>query len=770
MNDTPNFATLDEMTARLRDLPIQSGPPESVAQRAIAAMRSADAQPGAKSISFALPRRVGQAIAAMILIGLGIATIFRFSGPGEIAFAQVAAQVAQTHSVSASLQFFVLDAGKQPVTARFFVKGSRMRFEGPGTVMIRDQASGQHLLLQTDLHVADQGTGKTAGAPGVDLYGDLRDMQSSATTPLGQKVFGDKTLTGFSGIKESKDDEGKVFRQPVNVWVDPASKLPARVEYFDGAGHLEAALQAIRFDVPLEDALFDMQVPSGYRVQPEEMNIATSQPASAPAITTAPWHGDGKTLSIACESDTTVNGKPVHQSTHLFIKGTRERAEVQGFLMRVSDRQTGQALTIFPSLKSANPGIQKINLIDDYALIHDLDRTTLSAIGEKAFDGQRLLGFTGVIRLPVLGLLQRGKPTPQPANVWFDPATNLPRRIELRDKAGGATKATWDIHFDLPLDDALFDLTPPQGLSVSDQGGLTRAQLKPPATAQEAAALVLRPGSGIADLHFGASRENVVATLGKPEQILYDTLAYPSRGFSLYVNLKTGLSNIDAFSADAVDTNALDFPGKTDNGLHIGSTAREVADLYGPPDSSPGGLPAEFGLQYKKLGLRILFANGVVTRFMLSAVPIKPTARDAEALMLKPNVGIGNLPFGAGYDQIIAAYGPPESTTRNGPGTELNYSSRGVSFILAPIIGLAGIQTSTLFPGKTDKGIGFGSTVKEVEAAYGRPDASPTTQPSNTMTYRKFGMTIFQQDGNVTQIWMIMQPPAFMLPATRPTP
>ena len=80
------------------------------------------------------------------------------------------------------------------------------------------------------------------------------------------------------------------------------------------------------------------------------------------------------------------------------------------------------------------------------------------SLGEKEIDGRRVVGFSLSVRGVVI-------------NVWGDPKTRLPVRIESTMAMMPHIKLTQsDFEFNVPMDESLFSLEPPAGYQVTVKG------------------------------------------------------------------------------------------------------------------------------------------------------------------------------------------------------------------------------------------------------------------------------------------------------------
>jgi outer membrane lipoprotein-sorting protein len=429
-------------------------------------------------------------------------------------------------------------------------------------------------------------------------------------------------------------------------------------------------------------------------------------------------------------------------SAMLYMKGPRVRLEFLGSpdqLVNIGNRDTGELIALNTAGRSATRYLNASDPFDLPAWLRDVPNSSVERVGEKVFDGRRLTGFASAFG--------RAGGT---VTVWVDPVTKLPVRVVFgSDGTGGTAHQEFeDVRFDVPLDDALFDTTPPKGFYVQDMGGLREDQIRPIVTTQEANRLVLHPGQGIADVRFGTTRQQIVQSLGEPEFAADDhragfkRLEYPSRGMTLYLGLEGSLRRIEVYDAARRGVNGHAFPGKTESGIGIGSTAQAFHAAHGPPDRDGREQTDLHAFEiYHRLGLHVSIDQGRITSMTLTApggmgiaLPLSDEARRrAEAMVLHPGLGMDDLKLGATRDQAIAVLGKPDE-----PAYDLQYPQLGLSLNFDPKGNLFEIWATRRdhedgdgnpFAGKTDRGIHIGSTREDVETAYGKPDVieQPTT-------------------------------------------
>lgn len=298
------------------------------------------------------------------------------------------------------------------------------------------------------------------------------------------------------------------------------------------------------------------------------------------------------------------------QRHKVMARGNVIRNEMPDGRVFLYDQDSGRAIQLDPARKQAVTFVMSTQPADVQEQIRRLGADpNLKSIGQREIEGRRLLGFSGTVTLPATTETQH-------LEVWVDPDSRLPVQIAEVPANGPAKTVLTDIRFDLPLDDSLFILSPPAGYQVMDLGGLSRDELKPPPTTEEASALTLKPGTGIGEARFGMSREEVERALGRPEVVQANglSLLYASKGFSVLIHPKGGLQAVTVFERESVLGNVHTFAGTTDKGVGIGASAEQVEAAYGVPDRRESGGAAWI---YEKLGLTVVLSDGNVSSISL---------------------------------------------------------------------------------------------------------------------------------------------------------
>lgn len=301
----------------------------------------------------------------------------------------------------------------------------------------------------------------------------------------------------------------------------------------------------------------------------------------------------------------------------LYVSGKRRRIELDRAIV-IADSDTGEQLMLDSRNKSAYqlaPKQMTSALLDYYDMFRQLSAAASTPVDEYTDQaGKKYPGFSGKTALKI-GKAKWNVET----KLWINPKSKLPVRLEIRPTEGPKwVLLVEQIEFDVPLDDAIFDMTIPHDYAIV---GISEDQLEPPLSKQQAAKLTIVPGVGIGDVKFGMSREQIVAVLGEPEFTMHGVyLTYPSKGLQLVLvgHEPDKLGLIIANPSDAASLTRNEFPGQTDNGIRIGSSVEEVRDAYGEPDAP---LPNDSRVaiaRYNKRGIMFTFVEGKLDQIFVS--------------------------------------------------------------------------------------------------------------------------------------------------------
>ncbi|MBN2578000.1 MAG: hypothetical protein JXB10_03335 [Pirellulales bacterium] len=131
-------------------------------------------------------------------------------------------------------------------------------------------------------------------------------------------------------------------------------------------------------------------------------------------------------------------------------------------------------------------------------------------------------------------------------------------------------------------------------------------------------------------------------------------------------------------------------------------------------------------------------------------LPEAPKEPELSAPEIIPGVGLGPVRFGMSREEIEKHFGKPDRYEAN--KSCMIYHSRGFVLFVNPRRGLVNIhclsQTRTMvkvrpFAGKTKEGIGIGSSLEDIEKAFGKPNRDEGHDSTNPrLIYAKQGLDI----------------------------
>jgi hypothetical protein len=135
--------------------------------------------------------------------------------------------------------------------------------EGTGFVGISDLKQGKILQLFSDTKTAmlvDYKRSKDTNRDVASEIEELRKLADKNGESVGKKQIGDIQAEGFR-----VEDDGTVR----TVWADPKSKMPVLIEMWVVVGERQvlSTISDFQLDTWLDDALFRMEPPEGYKLQ-----------------------------------------------------------------------------------------------------------------------------------------------------------------------------------------------------------------------------------------------------------------------------------------------------------------------------------------------------------------------------------------------------------------------------------------------------------------------------------------------------------------------
>ena len=206
-------------------------------------------------------------IAAAALVAAGVLAYFAlFPSTEATAFAVMAQKLREAHSVSYTGTTESADL-KTPLKMKFLFKEPNLfRTEVPGGIVtIVDTSQGKQLILDPAAKTALVLEGKPAAVPagpgaGGGLIAHLRQLTEGDAKPAGEKAIGGIQARGYL-INN--------LGMQMTIWVDPATRLPIRLESSDRSQGKEIHFTASEFqiDPEMNEALFRTDPPAGYSVR-----------------------------------------------------------------------------------------------------------------------------------------------------------------------------------------------------------------------------------------------------------------------------------------------------------------------------------------------------------------------------------------------------------------------------------------------------------------------------------------------------------------------
>ena len=122
-------------------------------------------------------------------------------------------------------------------------------------------------------------------------------------------------------------------------------------------------------------------------------------------------------------------------------------------------------------------------------------------------------------------------------------------------------------------------------------------------TGGEGLTLAIELGVGVGPIKFGMQKEEVIKYLGKPDKTdeKEQSLNYvESKGISLFVTSRQGVTTIDCWSENYPLGKAKNYNGKTKEGVGMNTSRAEIVSVYGQPDKTSSNGPLTT-LHYVKL-------------------------------------------------------------------------------------------------------------------------------------------------------------------------
>jgi hypothetical protein len=196
----------------------------------------------------------------------------------SFAFAEVQAAIRKISTVAGTVHY--PNAPQNDERGYLSADHKTMRAELPGGLVIVMSPNGQRLLLNTREKVAQLGPGTFPADDDTvrHILLELANVEQTAVRPLGVKETHGRSLVGFivpSSQRPGIDLRSSIAkRMQTRVWVDPATHLPVMMEQVpldpsDPVARVIELSTTYALNTPLDNSLFSMTPPAGYRLLKE---------------------------------------------------------------------------------------------------------------------------------------------------------------------------------------------------------------------------------------------------------------------------------------------------------------------------------------------------------------------------------------------------------------------------------------------------------------------------------------------------------------------
>jgi len=273
-----NEADLEKLVARLKiDTEPDPAHKENLRRQVVSVFNETAQQSQKQATPFGVLRRtimrntftkIAAAVAVITAVFIGL----HFAG-SPFAATPTFAQVIQPILNARTAMFDVIVGEEQaggPVI-HDMVMGSRIRRTvsiAQDVVSIIDLETGKILTLDSKKQEAVYIDLK--GLPSIPNYMEklrnlitrLQESPEFKVEELGQQDIADQKLLGF---------RAKHPKTEITIWADPVTGLPVRIEQMEG--QMKTICKNVVFDVPMDEKLFSMDVPEGYKQQQTQLDL-----------------------------------------------------------------------------------------------------------------------------------------------------------------------------------------------------------------------------------------------------------------------------------------------------------------------------------------------------------------------------------------------------------------------------------------------------------------------------------------------------------------
>jgi len=213
-------------------------------------------------------------IAAVAVVITGVLVVMHFAGlsTGTVTFADVIKPILNAQTAVLDIIVGEEEAGGPVIHDQIkgpFIRRTFSNMED--VVSIIDLETSRILSLTVSKKEAAYVDLK--GLPSMPNY---LDMLRNIISELQESPHFEVEELGTQEI-DGREAVGFLARHPkaeVTIWADPETALPIRIEQV--AGQMKVICKNVRFDVPMDELLFSMDVPEGYTLQQVELDLMGS--------------------------------------------------------------------------------------------------------------------------------------------------------------------------------------------------------------------------------------------------------------------------------------------------------------------------------------------------------------------------------------------------------------------------------------------------------------------------------------------------------------
>jgi outer membrane lipoprotein-sorting protein len=271
---------LERSLSAMRNAPIPDGPSQQLIADTLATLNKAQGDRPLSNTQRKTNMRLITRLAASLIIAIGAAAlIFLANRTSSVALADVVQKVrdAKTLTFSATSSYAPAQA---PQKFKFMMTNSgQTRIEmSNGGVTIMDTRAGRTLnLLPSEKlaiiielgHAYGQGQGPT------DFVEEFKKLDAKRAKDLGEKEIDGRKVKGFVSSEQGP---------PTTVWADAKTGDPVRIELeLPLMGKTSTMVMSdFVFNAPLDQSLFSLEPPAGYRVEKSDLSkmLAAAKNAS----------------------------------------------------------------------------------------------------------------------------------------------------------------------------------------------------------------------------------------------------------------------------------------------------------------------------------------------------------------------------------------------------------------------------------------------------------------------------------------------------------